>query len=268
MKNKYFQLIWLIVPVVVVIGYPFSVTSPNLLKILASVLSLYTLFFSIVVHEVSHGLAAKLSGDTTADGQGRLTLNPIVHVSPVGSIIVPLALYLLHSPAILGWAKPVPFNPLNFKENPRDQVVVSLAGPLSNFTLSYLCLNLYILFGYLHNLLNPDTPLLYSLSIFEPLAIKATILPGFWFMIFTLLSAGIIINIALGVFNLIPFPPLDGSWILKATLSPKLNVLFGKIQPYGFILLLAAVHLNLLETLFYPIITLVSLASMIMEFCL
>ena len=259
---------WLIIPIIIVIGYPFAVTSHEYLKILTTALSLYMLFFSIVIHEVSHGWAAKLCGDPTAYKQGRLTLNPIKHVSIVGSIIVPLALYFFQSSAILGWAKPVPFNPLNFKENPRDQVVVSLAGPISNFVLAYLSFNLYILSGYIYNACNPISPLQYDLNIFEPMVINATTLPGLWFMIFGLFSAGILINICLGVFNLIPFPPLDGSWILKAALPRKLNLIFSKIQPYGFILLLAAVHFNLLEILFYPISTLMGVVTILMESCL
>lgn len=268
MSKKYYTLIWLSIPLAVMIGYPFAATSPKLLKILSTTLSLYVLFFSIVIHEVSHGWAARRCGDPTADQQGRLSLNPITHVSVFGSIIVPLALYLLHSPTILGWAKPVPFNPLNFKENPRDQVVVALAGPFSNFTVAYLSFNLYILIGYIYNFIHPADPIQYQLSIFEPMFLNNAVMPELWFTIFTILAAGIFINIALGVFNLIPFPPLDGSWILKAALPRKLNLLFGKIQPYGFILLLAAVHFNLLEILFYPIAIIMGLVMMLMGACL
>jgi len=268
MSSKFAPFIWLIIPIVAVVGYPFVSASAELLKILTTVLSLYVLFFSIVVHEVSHGWAAKQCGDSTAANLGRLTLDPIKHVSVVGSIIVPLGLYFLQAPAILGWAKPVPFNPLNFRENPRDQVVVSLAGPLSNFLLAYLCFNLYILAGFLYNTLNPVFPIQYSLDIFEPMVVSTKTMPGLWFTIFETLAAGILINISLGVFNLIPFPPLDGSWILKASLTQKLNMLFSRIQPYGFLLLIVAVHFNLLKILFYPIFILIGFVNILMGLCL
>jgi Zn-dependent protease len=269
MNNKLFSLFWLILPVVIILTYPFFRNSYEALKIFSTALTLYVLFFSIVVHEVSHGLAAKLCGDPTAANKGRLTLNPFPHVSVVGSILVPLALYFFQSPAVLGWAKPVPFNPINLKENPRDQVVVSLAGPVSNFMLAYFCLNLYVVAGTAYNFLNPGFPLQHGLNIFEPMPLAGDVfLPGLWFALFQILAGGILVNIALGVFNLIPFPPLDGSWILKAALPLKLNMLFTKIQPYGFFLLLVAIYLDLLSVLFYPIITLAGFSTLILDFCL
>ena len=123
-------LLWLLVPIAAMAIYPLVKADPGALKIVSTALFIYVLFFSVVIHEVCHGLAAKIAGDPTAEQAGRLSLNPLIHVSVLGTIIVPLSLYLINPAATFGWAKPVPFNPLNMKENPRDQVLVAFAGPL------------------------------------------------------------------------------------------------------------------------------------------
>jgi len=141
---------------------------------------------SIVVHECAHGLAALWCGDTTARDRGRLTLNPLPHIDPLGSLIVPGVLFLVHAPFLFGWAKPVPINWANLRSPRNDPVKVALAGPLSNALLA-------LAFAALARLA-PGT--------------------GFFAPLRTMGVAGVVWNCALGLFNLIPIPPLDGSWVL------------------------------------------------------
>ena len=120
-------------PVVLGFIYPSIREEPQYLEWLAIGLLIYVLFFSVVIHELAHGLAAYWGGDRTAKLAGRLTLNPISHVSVFGSILVPLGLYLMHASVIFGWAKPVPFNPVNLRHHPRDQVMLAVAGAFVKF---------------------------------------------------------------------------------------------------------------------------------------
>lgn len=230
--------LWLIFPLLTGLAHPLFKEDPELLQWVSGALSLYVLFFSIVAHEVSHGLAAYWCGDPTAKQAGRLTLNPLSHVDPIGSIIVPLALHLLNSPLRFGWAKPVPFQAINLRQHPRDQVMIAVAGPLSNFGLAYLCMQgQFILAALLH-----------AFPEWRHAPAPAAIV----FVVGTVLRMGLLINLVLGIFNLIPFPPLDGSWILRAALPQKAATFFHRIQPYSFIILVAAVYLNLFDFFFYP----------------
>jgi Zn-dependent protease len=170
---------------------------------------------SVVIHEVSHGYAALSLGDSTAKYQGRLTLNPFSHLDPVGSILVPLLGYFAGG-FIIGWAKPVPFNPYNLRNQKWGEALVAAAGPLSNISLA-------IIFG-----------------MFLRFA------PQYGFMnqaFFGLLSFVVMINIVLAIFNLIPIPPLDGSKILGAFLPYKWQGFMQNIEKFGLILVFAFVFL-------------------------
>ncbi len=167
------------------------------------------LFMGIILHEVSHGYTAYRFGDPTAKNAGRLSLNPIRHIDPLGTVIFPAMLILLKSPFLFGWAKPVPINPSYF-EDPRKGIFwVSLAGPGANFALAAV---FYILFV----TLQPSTDS--GLGTF------------IWFAVF--------INIVLGVFNLLPVPPLDGSKILATFLPGRLAGQYMQLEKYGFIILI------------------------------
>src|SRR3989338_676152 len=167
------------------------------------------LVMSVVIHEVSHGYAALALGDPTAKYQGRLTLNPISHLDPIGSFLVPLLGYFVGG-FIIGWAKPVPFNPNNLRNQKWGEALVAIAGPLSNIALA-------IIFG---------------------LVIRFT---GQTLMSQTFLSLAeyvVFINITLAVFNLVPIPPLDGSKILFAILPYKWQNLRQSFEISGFIFIL------------------------------
>ena len=149
--------------------------------------------YSIVIHEVSHGLIARSLGDNTADDQGRITLNPIKHIDFFGSIILPFFLLLVGSPFVFGYAKPVPYNPANLNDRKYGPAKVALAGPLVNLVLA-------VAFGLLLR--------------FLPAYLQATILPS-------LLSFIVQINLLLAIFNLMPIPPLDGHWLLLTFLPER-----------------------------------------------
>lgn len=163
---------------------------------------------SVVVHEVSHGYAALALGDPTAKYEGRLTLNPFSHLDPVGSFLVPLIGYFAGG-FIIGWAKPVPFNPYNLRNQKWGEALVAIAGPLSNILLA-------IIFGLIIRLM----------SGYDLLNAAFFGLAGFVVMI----------NITLAIFNLVPIPPLDGSKILFAILPYKWRGVRDSFEKYGLIL--------------------------------
>jgi len=167
------------------------------------------LIFSIVIHEVSHGAAANYLGDPTAKYAGRLTLNPIKHLDPIGSILVPLFLVLMRSPFLIGWAKPVPINPYNFKDQKYGSAKVALAGPGSNLIVA-------LVFGL-------------TLRFFPEIAATPGLTLIFGYIVF--------INILLAIFNLLPVPPLDGSHILFTFLPPGFEKLKIFLSQFGIFIL-------------------------------
>ncbi len=163
------------------------------------------LIISVVAHEVAHGFAALRFGDKTALYQGRLTMNPLKHIDPVGTIILPLLLIILKSPIGFGWAKPVPFNPFNFTNIKTGTRVVAIAGVVVNFSLALIFGLILRFFGV-------------SLSVGGQ----------------TILYLIVLTNLSLGIFNLLPIPPLDGSKILFSFLPRSFEKYEGLLEQYGF----------------------------------
>jgi Zn-dependent protease len=184
-------------------------------------ISLFVVLFAITIHEASHGWAAYKMGDPTAYAMGRITLNPIAHIDPIGTILLPLILVIMGAPPF-GWAKPVPVNPLNLKDPRRDNLIISAAGPLSNFCVAFIAfLGIQLL-----KVLNP--------GLFHPYGGFSGPASG----IFLILYYTVLINIILAIFNLIPIPPLDGSGVLAGLISEEAADKYEQIRPYGFIILL------------------------------
>ncbi len=185
------------------------------------------LIFSVIVHEVMHGVVAEKLGDSTARDEGRITLNPLPHIDPFGSVLLPLLLMVLQSPVILGAAKPVPVNFANLRDPKKGMMLVSLAGPLSNFVLAVLFV----------------------------LPIKFGLGNAFTEQIFL---QGALVNIVLGTFNLIPIPPLDGSKVLAALAPSRWMYRILDMEKYGFLLVLIFLYLGILNVVLVPIILLFS----------
>lgn len=183
---------------------------------------LVVLFFSIVIHEIAHGGVALHLGDTTAQRAGRLTLNPIKHIDPLGTILLPAFLLLISGGQgpVFGWAKPVPINPYNFKNPKKDQLKVAAAGPAANFLV----------------------------ALFFALLLRFSFLPSGLFAPFSII---VVYNLLWAVFNLMPIPPLDGSKILFSLVPAKFKRFKVALFQYGFYILLFFIFFGGLELVYW-----------------
>jgi Zn-dependent protease len=189
--------------------------------IIITIFSLIVLLFSVIIHELAHGYVAYSLGDPTAKYAGRLTLNPLKHLDPFGSIILPLLLFIAYAFSgipgpIFGWAKPVPINPYNFKDQKYGEIKVSIAGPASNILLA-------IIFGLIFRFI-PQSLISMSDGSQSGFGIALTFI--------------VYINIWLAIFNLIPIPPLDGSWILFNYLPASMQRTKNFLRQYGIMILI------------------------------
>jgi len=197
------------------------------------------LLFSIVVHEVAHGWMALRLGDSTARDSGRLTLNPIPHIDPIGSIAIPLLSYLSVGSVFIAWAKPVPINPANFRNYRRDDILVSIIGPVSNLIVAFGCAVFYVIsdrsFG--------------SLNLMENNLQRE--IAAFFIHMF---AAGITLNIFLAVFNLIPVPPLDGSHVLSSLLPAEIGERYRQIGFFGILLVIMLMRLDPFRNFIFTVV--------------
>ena len=205
-------------------------------NVLDIVLSLIAVLTAIILHEVSHGYVAYRLGDPTAKMRGRLTLNPLAHVDPIGTILVPLVLVVIRSPFLFGWAKPVPINPNYFRNPFRGMLYVAIAGPTTNLGLALVTTAV----GRLLLVAFPD-PFFFARGTFAANLIGAVL---------TLLGVFVVFNIILAVFNMIPIPPLDGSRVLAYFLPPAGRRIMIMLERYGFLILIAFIFLGGLNALF------------------
>ncbi len=206
---------------------------------------LIVFLFAISVHESAHAWVASLRGDPTAKMLGRVTLNPIKHIDPVGTILLPAIALFTHIP-LLGWAKPTPVDPRNFKNQVWDDILTSVAGPVSNFLIACIALFLLLIIKF-------SSPFGRQVIFGIPygmvdLGTSSVLLPAC-----LLLYELMVINVVLGVFNLIPVPPLDGSHVLRHFLPPNALRIYDSV---GIFALMALVFLGggILGRLIYPVI--------------
>ncbi len=193
--------------------------------LLLPIFYIIVLLYSVVIHEVSHGLMADSLGDPTAKNLGRLTLNPLKHLDMFGSVLLPLLLFLARAPFIIGYAKPVPYNPQNLSDKKYGPAKVALAGPASNIVLA-------LIFG-LSLRLMPDV-------------FTSSLIPE-------LFSFIILLNLVLAIFNLFPIPPLDGHWLLMTFLPARFSAL--KVFLYRYSLPLLFVFLIFIFPLIFPLVS-------------
>lgn len=193
--------------------------------ILKAVFFMIPLILSLTVHEYAHARAAYLLGDDTAARMGRMTLNPIVHIDLVGTILIPLVVAISGGIPLIGWAKPVPVMPVKYTRKISmhlGDVIVSVAGPIANLLLALVAMFM------LKVIFNPD-------SLWHMLVTPETRSPALFFGY--MLSIIVVLNVGLCIFNLIPIPPLDGSHLLPRSLTPVLD----KIMPFSYLILMGIV---------------------------
>src|SRR5512142_1044942 len=197
-------------------------------------IQVFVILFAITIHEASHAWMANRLGDPTAAALGRVSLNPLVHIDLLGTIIFPAVLILLKAP-VFGWAKPVPFNPRNLRDPRRGGLWISFAGPLANVATAGA-----------------------AAAVFQLLKLSGVSVPAnsLWskpiggLVVLLLVTASI--NLTLAVFNLIPIPPLDGSGILAGLLSDRGAAAYERLRPYGFIILIVLMYTNVLNIIYAP----------------
>ncbi|MBQ4566985.1 MAG: site-2 protease family protein [Desulfovibrio sp.] len=196
-------------------------------------IALVPAMLGIILHEVAHGWAAARMGDPTARFMGRLTLNPLPHIDPMGLLV--FALTSLSGSFVFGWAKPVPVDPRHFRDPAKGMMLVALAGPLTNFALAVLC----------------GLALLAVLTLLPP---NGWAQHSIWLFTVESLQVGIVINLGLGWLNLLPIPPLDGSKVLAYFLPGNLAWRYMQVERYGFIILLVLLFTGLLGQVLFPLV--------------
>jgi len=186
--------------------------------------------FAITFHEVAHGWVANKLGDSTARMLGRLTANPLKHIDLIGTIVVPLAMVLLQTGFVFGWAKPIPVNTGNLKNPRKDMAIVAIAGPLANLAMAIFWVFIYKL-G--------------SEGVGGDNIARGIMSMG---------QAGILINLVLFVFNLLPIPPLDGGRVLSGFVPASISHMLDKVEPYGFFIVIGLLYFGVLNTIIDPVI--------------
>jgi len=188
------------------------------------------ILLAITLHEYAHGWAASKLGDNTAKMLGRLTINPIKHIDPIGTLLIPALLLLVSAPFLFGYAKPIPVNAKNLKDPRKDMALVAIAGPLANLAMAFMW-GMIILLG---------------MNFSDPAIAKGIVQMSY---------NGILINVVLMVLNLLPLPPLDGGRVLAGIVPRNMANMLDKIEPYGFFILIGLLMIGALDYILSPFIS-------------
>lgn len=202
-------------------------------RVLDVALFLAVLLPSVILHEVAHGAVAERLGDTTARRAGRITLNPVRHIDPVGSLLFP-AVLAAAGQSVWGWARPIPVEPSHFRHPTRGMAGVALAGPATNLLLGTLAARL----GPFLDLRAGGGAAAGQAAVYWPGMGVAATTGALWARV---LFAFVVVNCALAIFNMLPIPPLDGSRLVPLVLPPRGREAFTRLAPYGFLVLLALI---------------------------
>lgn len=204
------------------------------------IISAFPILIAITFHELSHGLVANKLGDPTAKMMGRLTLNPIAHIDIFGTILMPLMLLIFtNGQFVFGYAKPVPINPMNFKNPKRDMAISAAAGPVTNLLLSIISVFILKFIVIPLTLLFPE---ILSTTLMEPLIM--------------ILKSSVIYNVILAAFNLMPIPPLDGGRVLMGFLPSRQAISFSRIEPFGFLIVIILIATGVANYFVVPLVNL------------
>ena len=203
------------------------------------IISAFPILIAITFHEVSHGFVANRLGDPTAKMMGRLTLNPIAHIDPIGTILMPFMLIVLtQGQFVFGYAKPVPINPMNFKNPKKDMAISAAAGPITNILLAIASILILKFIVVPLSFLLPESV---TETVFTPVAM--------------ILKSSVIINVVLAAFNMIPIPPLDGGRVLTGFLPTKQAISFSRIEPFGFLIVLILIMTGIAGYFIMPLVS-------------
>jgi Zn-dependent protease len=203
------------------------------------------LLFSLSIHEASHAWMADHFGDYTARYLGRVTLNPIPHIDPIGTILFPLLQFFVHFP-LIGWAKPVPINPAHLKDPRKDQIFISVAGPAANLLAGGIAFALLV---FLKTGSSQARSFIEVMTAVGRIPVSQSLLAP----VLGILFYAMIINLALAVFNFIPIPPLDGHWIVYGLLPANAAAAFERLGSYGFIVLYALMFMGAFNFVLIPV---------------
>lgn len=208
------------------------------------VVYMVVLLLAVSAHEAAHAWMSYRFGDDTARLLGRITLNPVMHIDPIGTLLLPIAGFIIAHMgggiALIGWGKPTPVNPLRWRNKDVANVMVSIAGILANLTLASMALVAIKVIQYTH--------------VLGEAAALGSIAEGLW----TFLLTSVYLNVGLAVFNLIPIPPLDGSKILYTILPADMHATLETLERFGFIILLVVVQTGILNVIFSPFMNIIN----------
>ncbi len=216
--------------------------------------AIFVVLLSLSVHEAAHATAAWWLGDRLARSLGRVTLNPLAHIDPFGTVLLPLILALAGGP-VFGYARPVPVQVESLPRRRRAHILISIAGPGSNMLLAAISLMLLLAAGCVLRLAVPEATVtnFAALDFTAPISASGFALAPAFGPLCTILKLSFIINLFLAMFNLIPIPPLDGSWVLEHMFPNSMGRLYAVIRPYGFLIFLAVIYTDMIQYLVIPV---------------